>query len=455
MNDDEKMYLRAEWEAGRLERELAGEPTVAQIDTVPIANYDWTEELEKPATDRRRPESRELQRIRAALIAGDDIKNLPPAQPLIEGVLDLDSIALLRGPSRSLKSFALLDMQLCISTGCWWHRHKITKGPVLAIVAEGASGVGARVEAWEHHNRVHTAGDITWLPIAPNLQHGATVAAVIEVARELRPVLVSIDTLSRTRPGGNENSSENMSAAIDIADQIRQATGACVIYVHHTGYDTTHARGHTSLFGGIDTEIACERSESYGADTIMLRATKQRNHEDGAVIAKLVALPVRNSLALAPYTHEHDQDESDLPANYAAVLEVLAEIAVPSGITATAWKNAAVAAGIEERTFFRARARLVARELVTNVGTDKRPLYVPPDDSVTDTDTATDKGLTVSGKDSLTATDTTLQGVSAVSFDSDDVVIDFLGNVVTPKDEAEATEAARRHIANLDETHDG
>ena len=232
-----------------------------------------------------RHESRELQRIRAALIHGDGIKSIPPAAPLIEGVLDLDSLAAIYGPSGAFKTVVVASWVLSVATGSWWFGHEVAQGPVLSVIAEGASGIGQRVEAWEQRERVYTAGDVHWLPLVPNLLQRESREALVAIATELQPVLVTIDTLARTIPGGNENSHETMSAVIDAGDRIRQATGgACVLYVHHTGLDKTRARGHTSLLGALDTEIACERSDQ----ALTLRATKQRNHADGGVIANLV-----------------------------------------------------------------------------------------------------------------------------------------------------------------------
>ncbi len=47
-----------------------------------------------------------------------------------------------------------------------------------------------------------------------------------------------------------------MGALVRCMDLIRQETGACVLFVHHSGKDAAKgARGHSLLRAAIDTEI--------------------------------------------------------------------------------------------------------------------------------------------------------------------------------------------------------
>jgi hypothetical protein len=99
------------------------------------------------------------------------------------------------------------------------------------------------------------------------------------VAKQLgMPVrLVVVDTLARAMAGGNENGSEDMGALVTSSDQIREQTGACVLYIHHSGKDAAKgSRGHSSLKAATDTEIEVTR----GADKVSsARVTKQRDLE--------------------------------------------------------------------------------------------------------------------------------------------------------------------------------
>ena len=50
-----------------------------------------------------------------------------------------------------------------------------------------------------------------------------------------------------------------MSAYLRAAEAIRDAFGCVVIIVHHCGLDETRPRGHTSLPGAVDAQIAVVR----------------------------------------------------------------------------------------------------------------------------------------------------------------------------------------------------
>src|SRR5262249_48108600 len=82
--------------------------------------------------------------------------------------------------------------------------------------------------------------------------------AAIQAQSSKAPTLVVIDTLNRALVG-SENKPEDMSRFIRAADAIRTAFGSTVIVVHHCGVDGSRPRGHTSLAGADDAQIAVSR----------------------------------------------------------------------------------------------------------------------------------------------------------------------------------------------------
>jgi hypothetical protein len=313
--------------------------------------------------------SRELIALRERVLVGDAIANLPKPEPLIEDVLDLNSLGLLFGRSGSGKSFVALDWALCVATSTWWKGHRIQPGPVLYVAGEGAAGLGARYEAWQRFHDVQVSAPITWVTGSVDLLDRRWVDALVTVAAEVAPVLVVIDTLSRCMAGGDENSPKDMTRVISALDAIRDATGACITPVHHTGKDlTAGARGHSALRGALDTEIRVE-----GGDRIIsVHADKQRHHVDGHVIAKLELTPVGNSCALGEY-RGGPPDTATLRASDRSALEALERIATDEGVPTSRWQKAT---DLAERTFYEARKRLVVRDQVVNIGSKQRPLYV-------------------------------------------------------------------------------
>ena len=102
----------------------------------------------------------------------------------------------------------------------------------------------------------------------------------------IMPHAIAIDTLNRSI-GGSESNDEDMGAYIRAADTIREAFGCVVIIVHHCGVDTKRPRGHTSLTGAADAQLACKRDE-----TGLIRITVEwlKDGKEGAVISSRLAV---------------------------------------------------------------------------------------------------------------------------------------------------------------------
>jgi hypothetical protein len=58
---------------------------------------------------------------------------------------------------------------------------------------------------------------------------------------------------------GSESSDEDMTAYVNAADAIRAAFDCAVVIVHHCGIDGSRPRGHTSLTGTADAQLAVKR----------------------------------------------------------------------------------------------------------------------------------------------------------------------------------------------------
>ena len=96
------------------------------------------------------------------------------------------------------------------------------------------------------------------------------------------PLVIVIDTLSRIMSGGDENSAADMTALIRNLDAIREATGAHIMLVHHTGKDSARgARGHSSLRAATDTEIEVQNEDGNRAAIV----SKQRDYQGGEIFA--------------------------------------------------------------------------------------------------------------------------------------------------------------------------
>lgn len=323
--------------------------------------------------DRRapRPGVDAVERLRSHLLVGDAILTVPKPAALVAAgangvpVLGLDELAVLYGPSGKGKTTTAIDLACCIATGSSWHGHAVTKAQVLYVIAEGVGGIASRVGAWLSENKVTSVGSIAWLPEALNLTDRRAVTALVGLATSLCSSLVVIDTLARCAAGADESSARDMGLLVDAADRIRLATGACVLFVHHSGKDeSAGARGSSALNSAADTEIRLTGDST----ELTLKATKARCGPEGT-IGRYRLQPTGGSVVLAPTNGAGNLNPKMLEA-----LKVLSEIVTDEGVAPSVWLRCC-GNEMAERTFYRARKQLLEQGLTANVGTEKRPLY--------------------------------------------------------------------------------
>lgn len=311
-----------------------------------------------------------LLKIEAAALTTAQLKDLPAPEKLVATLLYRDTVAMLYGPSGGSKTFVASDLALHVATSTWWHGRETVPGPVIYVAAEGARGLGLRVDAWQDHHGVHRIErhhPVTWVARPVHLFETDWVDAFIEFARQRHPVLIVIDTVARCSVGADENSAKDMGRLVENADRVRRSTGACVLLVHHSGKALeSGARGSSALRAAVDTEIECTSDE----ERVTLKVTKQKDAEPCNPI-KFVRTPIAESCTLIL---DHGQGDSDTltPAAVAA-LDTLRSIEVPGGISTSVWLRASE---LKDRTFYNARGRLLANGLVSNLGSDKRPAYM-------------------------------------------------------------------------------
>ncbi len=199
--------------------------------------------------------------------AGEAAPQLDAPQ-LIKGVIPAGAFALVFGPPGSGKSFLAADLAAHVAAGLDWRGHRVRGGPATYVAAEaGGAILGRFIAAREHVLPESFEG--TW-PLAvmtrgPDLLNMVQVEALIEELAAIAGAagaplgLVVVDTLSRSIQGADENSSEAMSLVVGAVDRLREATGAAVMLVHHSGKDSTRgARGHSSLLAACDVAISVD-----------------------------------------------------------------------------------------------------------------------------------------------------------------------------------------------------
>lgn len=209
------------------------------------------------------PPAFELDHVRSLLGAPTPIPWLVP------GVLARDTLVLVSGPPKSLKSFWTDGLANAIGTGAYFDGLPTNAAPVITICGEGRHGIGRRKRAWEiRHGLSLMDAPVYVSKTAARLCE--TVAAyeveqaVQRIADEIgeAPGLVVVDTLQRNMGAGDENSTADVSRLILHLDRhLREPFGCCVMVVHHTGHATNErARGSSVLPASVDAAFMVARS---------------------------------------------------------------------------------------------------------------------------------------------------------------------------------------------------
>lgn len=167
----------------------------------------------------------------------DVLFNLPDyAEELIEGILRQGHKMLLVGPSKSGKSFSLIELCIAIAEGSKWMGRQCKQGDVLYVNFE-----------LDRASCLHRFKDVyQTLGLTPNNANrifiwnlrGKTpaldqlVPKLIRRAEKKKYIAVVVDPIYKVITG-DENSASEMAKFCNQFDKIADALGASVIYAHH------------------------------------------------------------------------------------------------------------------------------------------------------------------------------------------------------------------------------
>ncbi|EPE0255830.1 helicase RepA family protein [Escherichia coli] len=204
---------------------------------------------------------------------------------VIKGLIPAESLCSTYGASGSYKSFLAISWSCHVATGMAWGGRRVSKGAVIYIAGEGSMGVKRRVKAWEiTHEKMVTDLCIINAPVFPAspdyVEQVIRTAGLVNSRTGENVRLIVIDTLARCFGGNDENDSRDMGAFIQGCDAIKQATGATVLVVHHSGKDETKgARGSSAFRAALDAEYRISRENS-DVTALVAACTKMKDAEE-------------------------------------------------------------------------------------------------------------------------------------------------------------------------------
>lgn len=211
---------------------------------------------------------------------------------LVKGLIPREGLVVVWGPPKCGKSFWTFDLVMHPALGWTYRGRKVQRGTVVYIAAEGERGLAARAAAYRQ-SMLGDDADPDFYLLTTRLDLIADVEQLIADVRAAigqdQCAAVVIDTLNRTI-AGSESRDEDMSAYVKAADRVREAFHAAVIIIHHCGINGERPRGHTSLTGACDAQIAVRRDEQ---DRIIATVEHMKDGPEGDVIAsRLVTVEV-------------------------------------------------------------------------------------------------------------------------------------------------------------------
>src|SRR5690606_18490781 len=179
--------------------------------------------------------------------------------------------------------------------GLNWHGMRTRQGAVLYVAAEGGAGLAKRLEAWHvHHGQPIDRPGLLVIDRAVQLADEGTVdlAKILRLyaaAADRVPRLIVVDTLARCAIGLDENKAQDMGKLIDAAENLKRASGCCVLLVHHTGKDASRGlRGSSALTGAIDSGLIVTAEQG----TLRMHTAKQKDDRERTFTFRLQQVPL-------------------------------------------------------------------------------------------------------------------------------------------------------------------
>jgi hypothetical protein len=174
----------------------------------------------------------------------------------VKGLLTSTGIAVVWGPPKCGKSFWAIDLGLHIALGWEYRGSRVQQSAVVYVALEGRHGIPARLEAFKKHHGVHAAPfHLMMTPLDLIKQVDTLIGDIQQQLGDVMPGVIFIDTLNRSFVG-SESKDEDMSAYLAAASKIEEAFRCLVVIVHHCGINESRPRGHTSLTGAVEVQIA-------------------------------------------------------------------------------------------------------------------------------------------------------------------------------------------------------
>jgi hypothetical protein len=183
---------------------------------------------------------------------------------LVNGLIPREGLIVVWGAPKCGKTFWAFDLAMHVALDWPYRGRAVETGTVVYIACEGERGLAARKEAFRTEHLAEEEDPPFYL-LTTRLDLSGQVDELVKSIAVQIPnspcAAIILDTLNRSIRG-SESKDEDMSAYIAAADVLRDRFKCAVIIIHHCGVNEARPRGHTSLTGAVDAQIAVKRSQA-------------------------------------------------------------------------------------------------------------------------------------------------------------------------------------------------
>lgn len=210
------------------------------------------------------------------LSAMDALQPQPPIDWIVDGLISAGSVNVFYGEGGSKKTWALLDMGICVACGDDWLNFKTQAGNVLVIDEEsGQRRIKRRMgEVLRGHN-ANSSTPVFCVSLAGfDFGNPNDIGELYNLISNTRARLVIIDALADVMPGRDENAVKDVQPVFLALRRIAEETQAAIVIIHHANKGGSY-RGSTAIKGALDLLLSVESKT--GSTEITFKTEKARD----------------------------------------------------------------------------------------------------------------------------------------------------------------------------------
>lgn len=313
-----------------------------------------------------------------ATLSPDDCANFEPVPYIVkELIAERDMVTVVGAPGVG-KSVVVPHVAYAVAQGREVFGRRTRQGVVLYLAAENDRDMQKRISALRAKHG--PCPDFHMLPgCGGRFRDKDFLRKLQRLIQRLKPSLIVVDTLRAALPGIKENDSEGMGEAITTMRSLTKWGAAVLLVDHDNVAGSGLPRGHGSLHGDVDMNLALKRNE----DKIVVGTpTKNRNGPSYEPVLAYEIKPVPLNKVDQdgdPLTtvicEESDAGEAKgkrLPRAASAAYVILRKLSQGGkGVPETVWRDACVNGrdvSTSEDEDNRARAFRRAKDVLTDEG---------------------------------------------------------------------------------------